>query len=184
LRGVVTVYCLDIEMAWYETRDTSERNSPMGKHLGVVIVGLVLALGLSGVAPASADDAESDTLPVAHIEAIIGAEGHVSDGVLTLTIAREDIGNVKGPRGVTFTPAFEIHGELHFQPLEAGRALLNGDMALRPDEVNPFIAALLTNGLVFQAFHQHLIMLTPPVWFVPILFGTNFAEGRGPGDIQ
>jgi Domain of Unknown Function (DUF1259) len=39
-------------------------------------------------------------------------------------------------------------------------------MALRPDEVNPFIAALLTNGLVFQAFHQHLIMLTPPVWFV------------------
>src|SRR5439155_16774525 len=33
-------------------------------------------------------------------------------------------------------------------------------------EVYPFIAALLTQGLVFQAFHQHFIMLTPPVWFV------------------
>jgi hypothetical protein len=89
-----------------------------------------------------------------------------------MLIARTDIGEVKGPLGVTFTPAFEIHGELYFQPLGRGKALLNGEMALREDETNPFIAALLQRGLVFQAFHHHLPM-QPQVWFVHL---------RGTGD--
>jgi hypothetical protein len=38
-------------------------------------------------------------------------------------------------------------------------------MALKEDEVNPFISALLDNGLVFQAFHQHA-PTQPQVWFV------------------
>jgi hypothetical protein len=69
---------------------------------------------------------------------------------------------------VTFTPSFEIHGGLYFQSLDNGQALLNGDMARLPEEVNPFIAALLKNQLIFQAYHQHLIELTPPVWFVEV----------------
>jgi hypothetical protein len=47
-----------------------------------------------------------------------------------------------------------------------GRALLNGDLALRPDELQPFIDALLRHGLIFQSFHQHLPDLDPPVWFM------------------
>ena len=38
-------------------------------------------------------------------------------------------------------------------------------MAVLEPETNPFIAALLQHGLVFQAFHQHLPM-APQVWFV------------------
>jgi hypothetical protein len=43
--------------------------------------------------------------------------------------------------------------------------MLNGDMALKPNETEPFIDALLRHGLVFQAFHQHFTELQPAVWF-------------------
>ena len=119
----------------------------------------------SGDAPAGAAASSSSQLPVKQIEQIVGAEGDVSHGVLDITIERTDIGDVQGPLGVTFTPSFEISGDLYFQPLGRGKALLNGDLALREDETDPFIAALLKNGLVFQAFHQHLPM-HPQVWFV------------------
>jgi hypothetical protein len=113
--------------------------------------------------PASATS--SSQLPVKQIEQIIGAQGDVNGGVLDITIERTDIGDVRGPLGVTFTSAFEIHGELGFQPIGRNQALLNADMAVLEPETNPFIAALLQHGLVFQAFHQHLPML-PQVWFV------------------
>jgi hypothetical protein len=107
-----------------------------------------------------------EPLPVSKIEQIIEAQGTVSNGVLDIPIGREDIGSVLGPKGAVFTAAFELHGDLYFQPLRGGRALLNADMALLPQEVNPFIAKLLSVGLIFQAYHQHLIDMNPQVWFV------------------
>jgi hypothetical protein len=107
-----------------------------------------------------------DPLPVSKIEQIIEAQGSVSNGVLNIPIGREDIGHVLGPEGAVFTAAFELHGDLYFQPLRGGRALLNADLALLPQEVNPFISKLLSVGLVFQAYHQHLIDMNPQVWFV------------------
>lgn len=59
-----------------------------------------------------------------------------------------------------------MHGDLYFQPLGRGQAFLNGDMALLAEEVNPFIAALLKQGLVFQAFHQHYPDMETQIWFV------------------
>jgi uncharacterized protein DUF1259 len=115
-------------------------------------------------APSSASGSSSQ-LPVKQIEQIVGAQGELTGGVLDITIARTDIGDVRGPLGVTFTPAFEIHGELGFQPVGKNQALLNADMALLEPETNPFVAALLQHGLVVQAFHQHLPM-APQVWFV------------------
>ena len=109
----------------------------------------------------------TQSLPVKKIEDIIGIDGTVSDsGVLEISVGRSDIGNVAGPLGVVFDAAFEISGDLYFQSVGGGKALLNGDLALLPDEANPFIAALLQHGLVFQAFHQHLIEMNPQVWFV------------------
>ncbi len=105
------------------------------------------------------------TLPVDEIEELVGAKGTVTNGVLDIPIARTDIGSVEGPEGVTFTPSFEIHGDLYFQPLADGRALLNGDLALLPEEVNPFVSALLEHQLVFQAYHQHVIEMSPQIWF-------------------
>jgi len=131
-------------------------------------VAVVFAGGGFSTAVAHNKDPQSHgckNLPVDRIEEIVGAEGSVSNCVLSIDINRNDIGNVQGPLNVTFTPAFEINGDLHFQPLHNGKALLNGDLALLEDEVNPFIAALLERGLVFQAFHQHMPM-DPQIWFV------------------
>jgi hypothetical protein len=106
-------------------------------------------------------------LPVKQIEQIVGIDGTVSSsGVLEIPVGRSDIGNVAGPLGVVFDAAFEVHGDLYFQAVDSHQALLNGDLALLPEEANPFIAALIQQGLVFQAFHQHLIEMNPQIWFV------------------
>jgi hypothetical protein len=105
-------------------------------------------------------------LPAQHIQDVIGAEGSVSGGVLGIGINRTDIGNVKGPGGVTFTPSFEISGDLTFQPLGSQSAFFNGDLALKASELNSVVDAILANGLVFQAMHQHYFDLDPMVWFI------------------
>jgi hypothetical protein len=100
------------------------------------------------------------------MQQILHAYGTVSKGVLSIDIDRDDIGDVQGPLGVTLTPAFQINGTLTFQPLGDEWAFFNGDLALKPYECNPFIDAILANGLTFQAFHQHYIETHPNVWFI------------------
>jgi Domain of Unknown Function (DUF1259) len=127
------------------------------------------ALPLTGAATARelrAQDSKPGKLPVKKIEEIVRAEGTVTNGVLGIEIERQDIGDVAGPLGVMFTPAFEINGTLTFQPLGRGRAFYNGDIALKPEETNPVIDAIIANGLIFQAFHQHYIETNPNVWFI------------------
>ena len=109
---------------------------------------------------------QSGTLPVKQIESIVQAQGTVTNGVLVIDIERKDMGNVAGPIGVTFTPAFELDGSLTFQPLGQNLAFFNGDLPLRPAETQPFIDALVAKGIVFQAFHQHYIEMRPNVWFI------------------
>ena len=139
----------------------------LGAVAGACASNNAAAQDVSGEAVRSSvdQDGSSATMLVARIEQILQTKGSMSNGVLEMSIARTDIGKVAGPLGATFTPAFEIHGDLHFQMLGRGQALLNADMALREDETNPFIAALLEQGLVLQAFHQHTPM-NPQIWFV------------------
>lgn len=136
---------------------------------GVAAGGLLsAATPLTGVAMAEdgGHRGQEGKLPAERIQEIIQAEATVTNGVLSIDIARTDIGNVAGPLGITFTPAFQIDGTLTFQPLGRGAALFNGDLPLRPEETNPFIDALIANGLTFQAFHQHYIETQPNVWFI------------------
>jgi hypothetical protein len=131
---------------------------------------VLLAVGCATVSLVSAAEARTRVgaaggLPVVQIERALQAKGAVAEHVLSVSIDRDDIGN-RHIHGVVVTPSFELNGTLTFQPLAAGRALFNGDFALRPSEVNGFIDALLRNHLVFQAEHQHFYDLTPPVWFI------------------
>jgi len=114
---------------------------------GVTAGGLLSAGPLSAVAQASGARARSQAgkLPAKRIQEIVGAEGTVSSGVLSIDIARKDIGDSKGPLGVTFTPSFEIDGTLTFQPLGHRLAFFNGDLPLRGHETNPFIDAIIAN---------------------------------------
>lgn len=133
---------------------------------GATLTGLALPQAIAGPATAAALRHRRGRLPVDAIEQILGARGSVSAGVLSVSLDRTDIGPVKGPLGVTFPPAFEISGDLTFQPLGADLAFFNGDLALKPGELNPVIDAIQSGGLVFQAMHQHYFDLDPMVWFI------------------
>lgn len=101
------------------------------------------------------------------LEGILDAEGDLSEGLAHFSIDRDDAKNVKGPMGIDFSGSFEINGDLYLQPLRGGKlAFLNGDVPLKPNELNPFIDALLANGLTFQAMHQHYFDLQPMYWFI------------------
>jgi hypothetical protein len=135
---------------------------------GATAGGLLVAGSASGSAIAAAATVRKrhGRIPSAAIEQIVGAEGSVSGGVLGIGVSRGDIGTVRGPLGVQFPPSFEIGGDLTFQPLGAHRAFFNGDLALKASELNAVVDAILANGLVFQAMHQHYFDLDPMVWFV------------------
>ena len=105
-------------------------------------------------------------LPVQQIESILQGPGTVSNGVLSISLSREDLGKVKSPLGVPFEGPFELEHDIYFQALGKGRAILNGDVTLLEKEVNPFIDALLKNGLVFQALHQHYVGEQPQTWHI------------------
>jgi hypothetical protein len=77
--------------------------------------------------------------------------------------------------GVPIKPSVEINVELDFQPLGHDRALINGDLALKPSELDPVISAIIGNALRFQAEHQHMYDFSPRVWFVH-LRGTGNAS--------
>jgi hypothetical protein len=111
---------------------------------------------------------QSGRLPsLAAIEKILHAEGDMSEGLAHFSIDRDDAEHVKGPMGVEFSGSFEINGDLYFQPLRGGKlAFFNGDVPLKPNELNPFIDALLANDLTFQAMHQHYFDLQPMYWFI------------------
>jgi hypothetical protein len=99
------------------------------------------------------------------IEDIIQAEGMYTNGVFSIEVDRNDIDNVT-IHGVPIKPSFEVNGTFYFQKLSEDTVIMNGDMALKPQEINPFIDQLLAHGLVFQAFHQHLYDFDPMVWFI------------------
>jgi hypothetical protein len=147
-------------------------NSPISRRNALALGGGLTAAAL--LSPAGADAAagrrhlrgQTTPLPADQIQKIVQAEGTVTGGVLSIDIARSDIGDVKGPLGVTFTGAFQVDGSLTFQPHDGNMAFFNGDLPLLPAEANPFIDALVANGLIFQAFHQHYIEMNPPVWFI------------------
>ena len=113
-----------------------------------------------------ADAPSTAGLPVQQIESILQASGSVSNGVLSISMSRTDLGTVKGPLGVPFEGMFELMHDIYFQSLGKGRAILNGDVTLKPQEVNPFIDAIIKNDLVFQAYHQHYIEENPQTWHV------------------
>ena len=135
---------------------------------GAASAGLAAGVPFSGSALAATSHVRKQhgKLPVEEIQKIIQAQGTVSDGVLGIGIDRDDLGEVKGPLGVTFTGSFELDGSLTFEPLGDDLAFFNGDLPLKASETQAFIDALIANGLTFQAFHQHYIEMTPQIWFM------------------
>jgi hypothetical protein len=159
------------------------------RHLlaaGATLSATVLAANLKGNVvfgdESGTDDRESMLLSqdtIDDIQAIIQAQGMVSNGILSIEIDRDDFPNIK-KGNVPIKPSFQVNGNLFFQGIVGGRAAMNGDMALKPGEIDPFIDQLLTHNIVFQAEHQHFYDLSPMVWFIHFrMFGDpiEIAEG-------
>ena len=137
---------------------------------GGTAAGLLLPGGTTALAAAKGGRLlrQSGRLPsLKDLEGILHAEGELSEGLAHFSIDRDDAKDVKGPMGIDFSGSFEINGDLYLQPLKGGKlAFLNGDVPLKPQELNPFIDALLANDLTFQAMHQHYFDLRPMYWFI------------------
>jgi|SRR5579884_351521 len=140
--------------------------------LTVLLVAVVVAAALVFGAASRANASGKDSLPVDQMEQILQAKGTVSSsGVLTVSLDRTDIGTITlhdyaSAQDIPIDPSFEVNGDLTFQPLGGGRAFFNGDIALRPEEVDRVIDAIFANHLVFQAEHQHFYDFQTPVWFI------------------
>jgi hypothetical protein len=99
--------------------------------------------------------------------------------VLDITINRNDIPNVRKDGG-PIKPAFEINGDLFFQPLSDGSVMFNGDLCFQPEELNPAIDAMTSHSLVFQAEHEHLFGLEPMVISCTSAAGARQQRGQWP----
>jgi hypothetical protein len=122
--------------------------------------------GSNANSSSNSNNSNPNSLPVRQIEQILRADGKVTNGVLSIDMDRDDLGNVTGPGGVPFKPSFEIDHKLFFQMIGANRAIFNGELALLARETNPVIDRIVRNGLVFQAFHQHFFNLNPQLWHI------------------
>lgn len=129
------------------------------------------AAGLAGKVVKAGPQDTSKPAWAQTIESIINAQGTYDNGVLSITVERTDIGTIQlippvpGIAATAVTPPFQVHGDLTFQQIGSG-VMTNSDMCLKPSELDPFISALISHGIVFQAEHQHLYDFSPMVWFV------------------
>ncbi|MDP9064859.1 MAG: DUF1259 domain-containing protein, partial [Pseudomonadota bacterium] len=155
------------------------------RHL--LAAGAAVSVMGSGLGPKAANAAESEdgrSAPLSQdtiddIQAIIQAQGMVSNGVLSIEIDRDDLSDVR-KNGIHILPAFQINGALFFQGFSEGRVAMNGDMALKADELDPFIDQLLAHDIIFQAEHQHFYDLSPMVWFIHFrMFGDPLKIAKG-----
>ncbi|MDA8392900.1 MAG: DUF1259 domain-containing protein [Actinomycetota bacterium] len=149
---------------------------------GVLATGLIASSGpLGGVAAADPLPPSKEAyLPIDEIQAALQAQGTVSNGLLGINVGRTDLtATVNG--SIPFSPYWQNNGTFYFQALGGGKAIMNGDFGgLLPTEINPFIAELLAHGIVFQALHQHLLDVSPMLYFIHMrAVGDPVAIARG-----
>lgn len=125
--------------------------------------------GVADAGPARVDDqgAPVTQLPIADIERITRVKGTVSNNVLDLTVERTDLPHVVTTTGIPVKPGFQINGDVFFEALHDGSAIMNGDLCFVGQEIDGAIDQMLAHGLVLQAEHQHLWDLHyPRPWFM------------------
>lgn len=132
--------------------------------IGGLTGGIVASSVLLPTAHADSDTGSHD-LPVKEIEHIMQASGKMRHGVLTISMNRTDLKSYL-PGNIPITPAELLNSAFYFQSVSGGKAFMNGNVCVTLSEIQPFITALIKNGLTVQAFHQHLPDMKPMYWFI------------------
>ena len=150
-----------------------------GNSLGVPL-GSAAGSGLEQTDRSAGPFGSSFPVDLQHqIENIIDAKGSTNYGLLQIEIDRNDIHGVT-LHGTPILPSFEINGDLNFQALGGNRVIMNSDLCLKADEIDPFIDAMLAHNIFLQAQHQHFYDFDPLVWFIHFrAIGDGVSVARG-----
>ncbi len=140
--------------------------------------GLKEALALTGtplISASASAEAKSDT--VKRIEEILGYQGTMKDGVLSVSVPRKDI-HIK-MKGAEIPGSMGMSIPLNFQ-MDGDKAAINGDFMLLAGEVTPVIKALRENGIEVASLHNHMLDEEPRAFFVHFwAHGDAFALAKG-----
>lgn len=115
---------------------------------------------------------------LSELQNILQTPGKMNHGLFSFGIVRNDITNVI-LKGVPIKPSFLIDGNIYFQRLGNGQAIMNADFPPRAQEIDPFIDQLLMHNIVLQAEHQYFYDFTPAVWFIHCRAKGNLQEIAG-----
>jgi hypothetical protein len=111
-------------------------------------------------APSSNQDVGLDT---AALDQALGQKGKASGGVYQFSIPRAE--PIK-EGGMETPPAMGTAIAINFQSAGEGRAATTGDFVLLPEEVNPVLQTLVSNGLEVTALHTHMLDEQPRLYFM------------------
>jgi hypothetical protein len=94
---------------------------------------------------------------------ILGGEHEFRDGVCSVTIKRNTKATILGRP----TSGGTVNTIVTFESLDdKGDALNLGEIALRQNEVFPFVSALQQQGILVSAIHNHWIFINPILIYV------------------
>ena len=114
--------------------------------------------------PGSNQGANQDVgLDTAALDQALGQKGKVSGGVYQFSIPRAEPvkeGDMQVP------PAMGTAIAINFQSAGEGKAATTGDFVLLPEEVNPVIQTLMSNGIEITALHTHMLGEQPRLYFM------------------
>jgi hypothetical protein len=111
-------------------------------------------------APGSNQDVGLDT---AALDQGLGQKGKTSGGVYQFSIPRAEAVK-EGDMAVP--PAMGTAIAINFQSAGAGKAATTGDFVLLPEEVNPVLQTLVSNGIEVTALHTHMLDEQPRLLFM------------------
>ena len=138
--------------------------------LGALVVILFVAMGPLQARAGS----DADWKAVADV---IGRTGDLKAGVYRVSFPRIDLKVTVD--GIPIKTGLALGGWAAFTRAES-TTVVDGDFALRPEEINPAVTALLANGLEVTALHNHLVLETPHVMYLHF-FGTGDAVALARG---
>jgi hypothetical protein len=121
-------------------------------------------LDLTGTPPAQTTPTDGEvSLDTAAIDAALGTEGRNDGGIYKFSFARAEEIRMDGR---VLEPAMGVTTAINFQPTGDGRTAINGDFAMRPEEVQPVIQALRAGGIEVVELHNHALEDQPRLFYL------------------